>query len=108
MIRPSNSAAVAPNVLVQLVSMALREVPGITRFGVAPHGRNRSRGAGVAIQFRGGGVCADCYVIANAEANLPELGITAQTTVAAVIEELAGMPVCEVNIYIQDVEASSG
>ena len=34
--------------------------------------------------------------------------MAAQATVAAVIRELAGMAVREVNIYIQDVEAASG
>jgi uncharacterized alkaline shock family protein YloU len=62
----------------------------------------------VVIQNGPEGVKADCYLIAQANTHLLELGITVQATVAAVIQELAGMTVREVNVYIQDVEASSG
>jgi uncharacterized alkaline shock family protein YloU len=68
-------------------------------------GRSSSR---VVVQTGSEGVKADCYLIAQDDTNLLELGITVQATVAAVIQELAGMTVREVNVYIQDVEAGSG
>lgn len=108
----SGNVIVAPNVLVRLVSLAVREVPGVVRLGVAPRARSSLRGgvasAGVVTWVGSDGVSADCYLIARAETNLLELGIAVQATVAAVIQELAGMAVHEVNVYIQDVEASSG
>jgi uncharacterized alkaline shock family protein YloU len=55
-----------------------------------------------------GGVSADCYLIAQADTSLLELGIAVQASVAAVIQGLAGMAVREVNVVIQDVEASRG
>jgi uncharacterized alkaline shock family protein YloU len=106
------SVIVAPNVLVRLVSMAVREVPGVARLGSTPGMRATLRGgkqaAGVVTQIGADGVSADCYLIARADTNLLELGIAVQATVAAVIQELAGMAVQEVNVYIQDVEAGSG
>ena len=81
---------VAPNVLMNLVALGLREVPGI------------------ALNIYEHEVGVDCYLIAQSGTNLLELGMAAQATVAAVIRELAGMAVREVNIYIQDVEAASG
>ena len=54
------------------------------------------------------GVKVDCYLIAQADTNLFELGVAVQATVAAVLQELAGMTVREVNVYVQDVEAGSG
>lgn len=109
MIRASGSVTVAPNVLMRIVSLAIREVPGVARLGSGPRGRSSLRaGAGVALQASPEGVSADCYVIARAETNLLELGVAVQMTVAAVLQELAGMTVREVNVYIQDVEAHSG
>jgi uncharacterized alkaline shock family protein YloU len=109
-IQAAGSVTVAPNVLMRLIDLALREVPGIARLGTIPRARSGLRGAGnsVALRMDADGVSADCYLIARPDTNLLELGITVQATVAAVIQELAGMAVCEVNVYIQDVEASSG
>ena len=105
----TGSVVVAPNVLVRLVSLAVREVPGVVWSGGAGRpglrGRSKSR---VVVQTGSDGVRADCYVIAQADTNLLELGITVQATVAAVIQQLVGMTVREVNVYIQDVEAFSG
>jgi uncharacterized alkaline shock family protein YloU len=105
----TGSVVVAPNVLVRLVSLAVREVPGVVWPNSAGRpslrGRSRSR---VMVQTGSDGVKADCYVVAQFDTNLLELGITVQATVAAVIQELIGMTVREVNVYIQDVEAFSG
>jgi uncharacterized alkaline shock family protein YloU len=108
----TGSVIVAPNVLVRLVSLAIREVPGVKRLGIAPRARSSlsgwSSGPGVAVWVGAEGVSVHCYLIALAETNLLELGIAIQATVAAVIQELAGMAVHEVNVAIQDVEAGSG
>ena len=112
MTEATGSVIVASNVLVRLVSMAIHELPGVARLGTAPRARSSLRGGssgkGVALWVGAEGVSINCYVIALADTNLLELGITIQATVAAVIQELAGMAVREVNVYIQDVEASSG
>jgi len=108
----TGSVTVAPHVLVRLVSRAIREVPGVRRPGTVPRAlaslHGGSSGAGVALWMEAEGVCVNCYLIALTETNLLELGIAIQATVAAVIQELAGMAVHEVNVAIQDVEASSG
>jgi uncharacterized alkaline shock family protein YloU len=99
-------------VLVRLVSLAIREVPGVVRLGGGSRARAGLRGsksgAGVVAQIAADGVSVDCHLVAEAGTNLLELGIAVQATVAAVIQELAGMSVREVNVYIQDVEARSG
>jgi uncharacterized alkaline shock family protein YloU len=106
----TGSVIVAPEVLVRLVSLAIREVPGVARLGGVPRARAGLRGgkSGVVTQVAPDGVSVDCYLIAEAGINMLELGIAVQATVAAVIQELAGMSVREVNVYIQDVEAGSG
>lgn len=107
MTQAAGNVTVAPNVLISIVRMALREVPGVARLGSGPRARANARGEGVALRMHDAGVSADCYVVATLDTNLLELGIAAQATVAAVIRELAGMTVHEVNVYIQDVEASN-
>jgi len=104
----AGSVIVAPNVLMNLVALGLREVPGIARPGNVPRAHGQHRGDGIALTILDQQVSVDCYVIAQPDTNLLELGMAAQATVAAVIRELAGMAVREVNIYIQDVEAASG
>ena len=104
----AGSVIVAPNVLINLVALGLREVPGIARPGTVPRAHGQHRGDGIALMIDDQQVGVDCYLIAQPDTNLLELGMAAQATVAAVIRELAGMAVREVNIYIQDVEANSG
>jgi uncharacterized alkaline shock family protein YloU len=100
---------VAPNVLVRLVSLAIREVPGVAQEGSGRRAGLRTRSSLRVVTHVGAeGVSADCYLVAQADTNLLELGVAVQATVAAVIQELAGMTVREVNVYIQDVEAGSG
>lgn len=110
MMSAPGSVTVAPNVLTRLVGLAVREAPGVRRMGVVParaalHGAS---GPGVSVAVGSEGVSVSCYLIALAETNLLDLGIAVQAIVAAVIRELAGMAVHDVNVYIQDVEASSG
>jgi uncharacterized alkaline shock family protein YloU len=104
----AGSVTLAPNVLANLVVLGLREIPGIARPGHVPRTHAAYRGDGVALQIDGQDVSVDCYLIAQPQTNLLELGMATQATVAAVIQELAGMIVREVNVYIQDVEAPSG
>jgi uncharacterized alkaline shock family protein YloU len=104
----AGSVIVAPNVLMNLVALGLREVPGIARPGSAPRAHGQYRGDGIVLSIHNHEVSVDCYLIAQPDTNLLELGMAAQATVAAVIQELAGMVVREINIYIQDVEGTSG
>jgi uncharacterized alkaline shock family protein YloU len=105
----SGNVIVAPNVLVRLVSLAVREVPGVVWSGDTRRARLRGKSSSrVVMQAGSDGVTADCYLSAQDDTNLLELGITVQVTVAAVLQDLAGMAVREVNVYIQDVEARSG
>jgi uncharacterized alkaline shock family protein YloU len=106
--QPTGNVIVAPNVLMNLVALGLRQVPGVARPGNAPRAAGQHRGDGIALMIDGHEVGVDCYLIAQPDTNLLELGMAAQATVAAVIRELAGMTVREVNVYIQDVEAASG
>jgi uncharacterized alkaline shock family protein YloU len=107
-IQAAGNVTVAPHVLTSLVVMAVCEVPGIARLAAGPRTRQSLRGDGVLLQVDPAGVSANCYLVAKSGTNLLDLGMAVQATVAAVIQELAGMAVREVNVYIQDVEAGNG
>lgn len=104
------SVSVAPSVLVRLVDLAVREVPGVVRLGALPPSAmlGAAVGTGIALRQSESGALIDCYVIAAPETNLLELGMAVQATVAAVAHDLAGVTAREVNVYIQDVEVARG
>ncbi|HEU4322516.1 MAG TPA: Asp23/Gls24 family envelope stress response protein [Roseiflexaceae bacterium] len=110
MTQAADNVIVAPNVLARLIGMAVREVPGVARLASVPRANllYATTETGVAVRPTDEGVIADCYLIAAPETNLLEVGTAVQATIAAVIQDLAGMVAREVNVYIQDVETSNG
>lgn len=105
-----NSVSVASNVLVRLVQTTLRAIPGVERL-VRP-ARDGALDAliadGLALQISAGGVAVTCHVVATQAIDLTDLGLAVQASVAAVVRELAGMTVSEVNVSIHDVEIARG
>lgn len=106
----SGNVTLAPGVLARLLSLALREVPGVASAGRVPRASHLSSAIhdGVAVRLGGDGASIDCYLLALPETNLLELGVAVQVTMAAVCEDLAGTTVRDVNVYIQDVEVRRG
>lgn len=110
MTQASGSVIVAPQVLARLVHLAVAEVPGVARTGTAPatSALNATVHQGVVVRMFGEAVAAECYIVAAPDTNLLELGVTVQATVAAVVQDLVGLHVREVNVSIQDVEVPRG
>ncbi|MFO7169726.1 MAG: Asp23/Gls24 family envelope stress response protein [Chloroflexota bacterium] len=110
MAQPSENMTVAPHVLIDLISAAVRAVPGVARLGTVPHGREgvlRDRRVGFDLRTDPEGVSVDCYLVALPDTSLLEVGVAVQASVAAVLRELLGVAVREVNVSIQDVGAHS-
>lgn len=109
----NGSVTIAPHVLTSLIGHAAQEVPGIARMGIVPakHVGDRLRGSqaqnGVLVRVEGN-VHADVYVVAQHDVNLLDLGSDVQAAVTNALVELVGLPVAEVNVVIQDVEAARG
>lgn len=105
-----SNVSVSSHRLVRLILLAIQEVPGVVRLGIVPqtHIVGVTIGKGAVIRMSDRGVIANCYIVAALGAHLLELGVALQATVAAVIRDMAGMVVREVNVYIQDVEAKRG
>jgi len=59
----TGNVIVAPNVLMNLVALGLREVPGIARPGSVPRSHGQHRGDGIALMIDDHEVGIDCYLI---------------------------------------------
>jgi uncharacterized alkaline shock family protein YloU len=87
------------------------QIPGIARIANTSHdygqwtrllGRETPR-QGVALTIKDNTVSADLYIVVNAGVDIVEVGSAVQEEVASALEEMVGMQVGEVNVYIQDV-----
>jgi uncharacterized alkaline shock family protein YloU len=58
---------------------------------------------GVALTIKDMTVSADLYIVVASSFNIVDVGSAVQDEVAAALEDLVGMQVQEVNVYIQDV-----
>ncbi|GAC1360921.1 MAG: hypothetical protein NVS4B8_23520 [Herpetosiphon sp.] len=104
------SITISPHVLADIISHAVLEIPGVARMGTVPakqvatHFRGAINEPGVVLRVEGA-VSTDLYLVANDDVNLLDLGTEIQATVARTMTEMVGLPVEEINVVIQDVEA---
>jgi uncharacterized alkaline shock family protein YloU len=105
---PNDTVTIAPGVLLTVARMATLGVPGVERMGSTPGGVDRlfrrvPAANGVQITINDGTVIAHLYVVADAAANLREMSVNIQKSVARSIRDLLGMKVESVNVHIEDV-----
>lgn len=106
---PLGVVRVARQVLTTILMNSALQVPGVTRIAQGNDQWSRLLGReipkqGVALTVKDNVVAADLYLVVEAGVNIVEVGTAVQTEVAAAIEEMVGMQVREVNVYIQDVD----
>ncbi len=95
---------VKPEVLETIASLTSAQVPGVVR--IAEKDLDRFLGIaskGVEVEVREGRVTVNLHLIAEPNLSLLRLGQTVQHEVTRAIQEMIGMPVEAVNIYIEDV-----
>ena len=99
---------IARQVLTAIVMNSALQIPGVTR--VAQTNDQWSRflnrevpNQGVALTIKENTVSADLYLVVAAGVNIVEVGTAVQEEVASSLEEMVGMQVHEINVYIQDV-----
>src|SRR2546428_13924296 len=99
---------VARQVLSTIVINAALQTAGVVR--MARVGDQKSRflrnelpKQGVALTIKENTVSADLYIVVASGVNIVEVGSAVQEEVASAIEDMIGMQVREVNVYIQDV-----
>ncbi|MDP3046259.1 MAG: Asp23/Gls24 family envelope stress response protein [Chloroflexota bacterium] len=98
---------IAPGVLATIVSLTAQAVPGVARLCGSGMGRFLGRDdprTGIRIQVKDEAVWADVYLIVESGRNMYQVGTQVQKEVAVAVLQMVGMPVQEVNVYIQDVE----
>jgi uncharacterized alkaline shock family protein YloU len=59
---------------------------------------------GVGLAIKDNTVAADLYIVVASGVRVVDVGSAIQEEVAAAIEDMVGMQVREVNVYIQDVD----
>ena len=99
---------VARQVLLTIVTYTALQIPGVTR--MAHIGDSWSRflnreipRQGVTLTVKDNIVSVDLYLVLAAGVNIVEVGTAVQEEVASALEEIVGMQVHEVNVYVQDV-----
>lgn len=100
---------IAPAVLSTIVSLTALHVPGVTGLMGEPAGaiqrllRRGGSASGVKIDVRNETTYIELQVIVRSGVNMLDLGARIQREVTEAVRTMAGMPVAEVNIYIQGV-----
>ena len=105
---PLGVVRVARQVLVTIVVNAVVQIPGVVRIAQNNDQRSRMLGRelpkqGVVLTIKDNMVSMDLYVVVASGIDIVETGTAIQKEVASAIEEMVGMQVREVNVYIQDV-----
>ncbi len=102
---------VAPGVLVTIVKQATLRQPGVVRLSsrrpMRPRVRPGVKGAateGVGVWVHRGRVTAEVRLVADGSRSAHELGTAVQEAVTRALEEMVGMPVDAVHVYIDDVD----
>ena len=112
---PPGAVTIAPGVLTTIVRMTTLAHPGVLR--LAPRmppslPRLRGKGAqaeGLRIELSDdNAVTVDVHVIADPSASLPDLGKALQTQIARALEDMAGMEVRSVNVFIDEIVFDAG
>ena len=99
---------IAPSVLTTIVRLATLDQRGVRRLApVPPNVRGLLAGGageeGIFIEVTGEGVQVEVHIVADADANMLKLGETLQNSITRAIEEMVGLPVNAINVYIDDV-----
>jgi uncharacterized alkaline shock family protein YloU len=99
---------IAPAVLTSIVRLTALEQPGVHRLAATPRNvRGLLTGSkvdeGILLAIVDGAVHVELHVVAEADANMLKLGETLQGEVTRAVEEMVGMPVQSVDVFIDDV-----
>lgn len=104
---------IAPGVLVTIVRLTALQQSGVARLSRREPARpfpplrgQYDSGPGVGVWVHNGQVTVELRVVADGTVSAPALGERLQEAVTQAIEEMVGMPVAAVSVYIDDVDLS--
>ncbi len=99
---------VDPEVLETIARLTALAVPGVVRIAPGPQKARWLGGKeGVQITLRDGKVLVDLYIVVESGYNMLALGRQVQTEVIRAIQDMVGLEVEAVNVYIEDVAPSA-
>jgi uncharacterized alkaline shock family protein YloU len=97
---------VAHHVLIAIARLTAHSVPGVIR--LVPCGvqgwLRRGGDEGVLLEVEGDQVRFDLFIVADANANLREVGRQIQDQIARAVRDMVGMSPESINVHIQNVE----
>ena len=102
---------ISPSVLATIAGLTAVTVPGVLRTsrGLASGvgrlvGRDHNPTRGIKVRIKDEMVYLDVHVIVEQGADLVRVGSQIQRDVAEAIDKMVGVPVAEINVYVQDME----
>jgi len=101
---------ISPGVLATIAGLTTVSVPGVLRTsGGLVDGVNRLVGRddptqGIKLRVKDELVYLDVHVVVEHGADLIRVGSQIQRDVAQAIDKMVGLPVAEINVYVQDME----
>lgn len=104
---------IAPNVLTTIVRQTVLEQPGVRRLTSVPPKMRGWPGAirvaedGIIVSVDDDGIHVEIHIAAENGINLLKLGEALQDSIFRAIEEMLGMNVAEVDVFIDEVELST-
>ncbi len=94
---------IAPEVLETTARLTTLAVPGVASL-ISPPGMSRLlRHDGVKIEVSGNNVSAKLYVVTEPRVNMLTVGRQIQAEVSRAIQDMIGMQVQSIDVYIEDV-----
>ncbi len=104
----TGSVRIAPEVLATIVNLTAMGVPGVVAMGAVPgHGLfswRHDTTRGVRLIVRQNTVSVELYVVVAQGINMVGAGTAIQNAITAAVQDMLGMEVKDVNIYIQNIE----
>ena len=96
---------IASDVLVSIGRLTTLAMPGVARFSsTGVRAILGGKDAGVRVAVEGDKVTMDVRIVVEHGANMLQLGQDLQARIARAIQDMVGMDVAAVNIYIVDVD----
>ncbi|HEX2987365.1 MAG TPA: Asp23/Gls24 family envelope stress response protein [Chloroflexota bacterium] len=104
------SVRISPGVLATIAGLTTMSVPGVLRTsrglvgGVSRLVGRDDPTQGVKLRVKDELVYLDIHVVVEQGADLVRVGGQIQRDVAQAIDKMVGLPVAEINVYVQDME----
>jgi len=100
----AGKVTVAPDVLETVARLTALAVPGVVRM-TPPLGIRRLLGRedGVEVSISNGTVRVDLHIVVESGRSIPDLARQLQSEVLRAIQDIVGMEVEDVNVYVEDI-----